>query len=142
MIELSCANPKVITDEFACALFWCSDGTSLSYDQHNCDFCRFSTVTRAAVDVNGGISDPSMCEREVSEKCPSGWVYYADFDNSEGFPSCIWVSNPSSGLVDANFAQTACPNGTHLLTARGNADSGLLKFATSLIGTYGAWIGW
>ncbi len=74
---------------------------------------------------------PTVCETEVSPRCPYGWAYYADAGGSEGYDSCVYIS-PSTAS-SWSVANSSCPVGSHLLTVKSAASSsGLLPFATSL----------
>jgi hypothetical protein len=73
----------------------------------------------------------TVCEMEVSPRCPYGWAYYIDADGSEGADSCVYMS--SSTAASWSVANSSCPAGSHLLTVRSAvSSSGLLPFATSL----------
>ena len=107
----------------------CSDGSAT--ETHAQDYVRRFSGTATVNDI-GATNIVSMCETEVSSKCPNGWAFYSDVGGSEGFDSCVWVSSTTAASWTA--ASTSCTSGGHLLTVKASiAGSGLLAFATSLV---------
>ncbi len=101
----------------------------LDAESHEQDSAR---GTSTGLQDSGSASYVSVCEREVSSLCPSGWAFYSDADASEGMQSCVWLS--SATVTSWTSANTSCPSGGHLLTVTSSvATSGLLAFAATLI---------
>jgi hypothetical protein len=110
----------------------CSDNPGPT-EAHRTDFGMFGYLSPSALNdchLNCG-SVPTVCETEVSPRCPFGWAYYVDADGSEGYDSCVYIS-PSTAS-SWSVANASCPAGSHLLTVKsGVSTQGLLPFATSL----------
>lgn len=80
----------------------------------------------------------TVCEYEVSYRCPYGWTYYRD-DGSEGWDSCVLMS--SSNATSWAVANSSCPAGSHLLTIGSSLSStGLTAFASSLYNNAGQYV--
>jgi hypothetical protein len=93
------------------------------------DFTNYDFDLNDCSDTFG--AKPTVCETEVSPRCPYSWAYYADADGSEGTDSCVYIS-PST-VTSWGAANSSCPAGSHLLTVKSaSSSSGLLPFATSL----------
>lgn len=115
---------------FVCALQLCSDGTSgNAVEAHAADACGLSGSS--LTDQAGSSSQRFICETEVSQLCPFGWVFYND-DGSEGGNSCL---QPSTHVASSwSIAAASCPSGSHLLTVKSTSTSPyLLAFAASLL---------
>ena len=115
-----------------CVGVWCSDQFGPP-EAHRQDFAVIGYGFPKAFDDcwNNCGALLTVCETEVSPRCPYGWAYYADADGSEGTDSCVYIS-PST-VSSWSAANSSCPGGSHLLTVKSAiSTSGLLPFATSL----------
>lgn len=107
-----------------------SDGNGGS-EQHLENYCVGSSPPDGRLNDGSTVTGTPMCERDVSEaQCPPGWLYYTDYDGSEGQDSCVRLF---AGVTGWATASTSCPLGSHLLTSStGSAQAGIIRYTSSI----------